>query len=143
MGQQDHSPKNIKLNRQLRQAATAAEEQLWVLLRNRKLAGCKFGRQPHVCGWVVDFACLSHQLIAEVDGAAHELPDKAASDARSDEWLACNGWTVLRFRNGELRDHPQGVIEAITRALLALTPAASVAPALQKTELYQRTAERD
>ncbi len=118
-------PADIALNRQLRRAATAAEQQLWALIRGRQLAGAKLRRQPHVCGWVVDFASFAHALVVELDGGIHSEPENAAHDARHDAHLAANGWRVLRFRNAQLTADPQAVLHAIETTLRERAAAAT------------------
>lgn len=120
--------REMAFRRRLRREATPAEAQLWPLLRGRALDGCKFRRQVLLCGWVVDFACLSHKLVVELDGAVHDDPEQAASDMQRDAWLHENGWTVLRFRNGDLQRNPADVLGTVSRALSALTPAAARRP---------------
>jgi len=128
----DSKRKNdLALRRRLRREQTPAESQLWGLLRGRGVDGVKFRRQAPVCGWVVDFACVSHRLVVELDGAVHDVPDQLARDRDRDAWLRENGWTNLRFRNGDLRFDPDGFIRAIRLALGALgalTPAAARRP---------------
>ena len=114
--------------RRLRVEATTAEEKRWSLLRNRRLAGAKFGRQANICGWIVDFACVSHQLVVELDGGVHDEVEQAASDAQRDRWLCDNGWKVLRFRNAQLLRSEAEVLTELTHALGALTPAAERRP---------------
>ena len=120
--------RSLALRRRLRREQTPAESQMWPLLRGRALDGAKFRRQMHVCGFVVDFACISHGLIVELDGAVHDEPEKAEHDRDRDALLRARGWTVLRFRNGELQRHPEVVVEVVRRTLNALTPAASRRP---------------
>ena len=111
-----------------RREQTPAESALWTLLRGRALAGAKFRRQVPVNGWVADFACLSHRLIIELDGAVHDEPDQAARDLSRDASLREIGWTILRFRNGDLREDSDRVVGSIRQALEALTPAAPQRP---------------
>ena len=54
--------------RDLRRKQTEAEKKMWQHLRNREVAGCKFRRQQVIGSYIVDFVCLSHKLIIEVDG---------------------------------------------------------------------------
>lgn len=55
----------------LRTNATAAEQRLWQALRNRQLGGFKFRRQHLIPPCIVDFVCLEHRLIVELDGGQH------------------------------------------------------------------------
>ncbi len=96
---------------------------MWRLLRGRGVAGYKFRRQVHICGWVVDFACLSHCLVIEVDGGVHDEPAQASQDAARDCWLAQNGWQVLRFGSDQVVGQVSTVVSAIAKALSAAEPA--------------------
>ncbi|MSO68761.1 MAG: endonuclease domain-containing protein [Alphaproteobacteria bacterium] len=104
--------------RTLRLHSTAAERLLWAQLRDRRIGGFKFRRQRPIGPYVVDFVCLEHKLIVELDGAPHELTMEydAARDAR----LRTEGYVVLRFRNDEVRGNLDGVRQAISNALGAM-----------------------
>ena len=104
--------------RALRQAPTDAEHHLWQALRCQSL-GYKFRRQVSYGPYVVDFACLSRFLIVEVDGGQHaENP----ADRLRDEWLAAEGYQVLRFWNHEVLTNLPGVLEVIRLRLIGATP---------------------
>jgi very-short-patch-repair endonuclease len=51
------SPSTYEIARILRKQQTEAEELLWQLLRNRKIAGLKFRRQHPFENYVLDFYC--------------------------------------------------------------------------------------
>jgi very-short-patch-repair endonuclease len=61
----------IGVARTLRQTSTTPEIKRWQYLRNRRFMGLKFRRQSPVGPYVVDFVCLSHQLVIELDGGQH------------------------------------------------------------------------
>jgi hypothetical protein len=52
-----------------------------------------------------------------VDGGWHDLPDEQLHDALRDEWLRSQGYRVLRFRNQQVLDDPDGVVRIITDSL--------------------------
>ncbi len=52
----------------------------------------------------------------EADGGQH---DENAADAKRTEWLAHQGWRVLRFWNNDILANTEGVIETILAALRA------------------------
>ena len=62
---------SIGVARKLRQTSTIPEVKLWQYLRNRQFMGLKFRRQFPVGPYVVDFVCLSHKLVIELDGGQH------------------------------------------------------------------------
>jgi very-short-patch-repair endonuclease len=101
----------IRRARRLRKTPTHAEEFLWTLIRNRQLDGLRFRRQVPIGAYVVDFACLSARLIVEADGGVDDL--RTFDDARRDQWLRSQNFTVVRFRNAQIMDRPHEVIAAI------------------------------
>ena len=100
--------------RTLRRRSTDAERLLWHHLRSRQLAGLKFRRQ-HVLGrYIIDFICLDHNLVIEVDGGQHAVQPEP--DARRDAQLAEQGYRVLRFWNHEVLGNIEGVLETVAEA---------------------------
>src|SRR5215213_2161141 len=87
----------FKRARALRRAMTLPEVLLWQALRGRKVGGLRFRRQHPIGPYVLDFYCPAIRLAVEVDGAAHDIPDKAGHDLRRDAWPAEQGIRVLRF----------------------------------------------
>jgi very-short-patch-repair endonuclease len=79
--------------------------------------GCKFCRQAAIGPYIVDFICFSHQLIVELDGPQHLEAQARDHDARRTAWLSSRGFRVLRFRNHELDEGVQLVVESIRQAL--------------------------
>jgi 5-methyltetrahydrofolate--homocysteine methyltransferase len=105
-----------------RNQPTKAEEILWNGLKNKQLEGCKFRRQHIIGGYIVDFVCLEKQLIIEVDGLIHQLPENKASDAERSAWLESKGYRVVRFTNDEVLSQYEQVIDAILHHLSAVKP---------------------
>ncbi|NKB59989.1 MAG: DUF559 domain-containing protein [Alphaproteobacteria bacterium] len=101
--------------RKLRGNLTDAEQRLWYRLRRRQCAGFRFRRQVPLGAYIVDFACLSENLVIEVDGGQHA--DDAERDAVRTAWLEGNGFRVIRFWNNEVLRHTDGVVEVIERTL--------------------------
>ena len=84
---------------------TDAELKLWNELRAHRLMGLSFHRQMPIAGYIVDFACPSHRIIAEIDGSQHALEPNSIYDAIRTRRLEEDGWTILRFWNDDvLRD---------------------------------------
>lgn len=105
---------------QLRTNSTDAEKRLWQALRNRQLQGYKFRRQHSIPPYVVDFVCLEHRLIVELDGGQHV--DMVAYDAARTTLLVRQGYRVLRFWNNEFLQNQQAVLETILQALSTPQP---------------------
>ncbi len=100
--------------RRLRKTMTDAERRLWSALRGRRLRGYKFRRQHPLGAFIVDFACIEHQLAVEADGGQHA---ESTDDSRRTAWLERQGWRVLRFWNNDILTNIGGVQSAILRAL--------------------------
>lgn len=88
--------------RALRQSATTAEQLLWRHLRNRQLVGAKFRRQHPLGSYILDFVCLEHGLVVEVDGGQHADLQAQGYDQQRTVWLQQQGLRVLRFWNHEV-----------------------------------------
>ncbi len=100
----------------MRKAPTSAEALMWRFLRGRRLEGLKFRRQATVGPYIVDFVCLYHRLVVELDGPFHD-PER---DAVRDAFLNGQGFRVLRFANAEFQSRPELALEAILAALPAV-----------------------
>ena len=98
-----------------RSTPTEAEARLWYHLRAHRLGGYKFKRQKPLGPYIVDFVCMEHRLIVEVDGGQHA--ETLAYDVRRDDWLGARGFRVLRFWNNEVLGETEAVLERILQAL--------------------------
>ena len=93
---------------------TLPEKVLWRALRLLKLHA---RRQVPIGRYVADFAIHEASLVIEVDGGRHDLPAAQLHDAIRDDWLRSQGYRVLRFRNQQVLDDVEGVVEAIVSTL--------------------------
>ncbi len=109
-------PNNAKT---LRTNQTEAEQRLWYHLRAHRFMGLKFKRQKPMGRYIVDFVCLEHRLIIEIDGGQHA--EQVAYDQHRDTWLRSQGFTVLRFWNNKVMQQLEAVLEQI-RCTIALSP---------------------
>ena len=98
----------------MRRQPTDAEQRLWLLLRDRRLAGFEFHRQVPLGGFVVDFLCHQARLVVEVDGGQHA---ECSSDIARDQWLASNCYRVVRYWNNDVLKYPEGVLLDLLRHL--------------------------
>jgi very-short-patch-repair endonuclease len=103
------------LVRENRKLPTPAEKVLWDVLRRHNLNGAKFRRQHPIGRFVVDFYCAKAALVVELDGPIHELQREA--DAERQAWLEAEGLTVLRFKNDDVLDGLNLVLEAIQKRI--------------------------
>ena len=102
-------PSATKKARSLRRSMTEAETVVWNELRRRH-AHCRFRRQHVVGPFIVDFVCLRHRWILEVDGSQHF---ESAYDTARTRWLESNGFTVVRFWNNEVLGNLEMVLSTI------------------------------
>jgi very-short-patch-repair endonuclease len=119
----------------LRRRPTDAEKRLWRYLRGKQLEGFKFRRQEPIGNYMADFVCYEKRIIVEVDGSQHGKE----KDSERDQWFEGQGFKVLRFWNNEVLKNTQGVLEAITKALLDST---SPNPSDRSTERSRRSRGR-
>jgi very-short-patch-repair endonuclease len=97
--------------REMRHTPTPAEELLWERLRNRRLNQLKFRRQFAIERFIVDFVCLEHRLIIEVDGSIHDQQQEY--DELRQLFLESIGFRVLRFSNDAVLHATEAVVEVI------------------------------
>ncbi|MFC0776063.1 methylmalonyl-CoA mutase family protein [Terrimonas alba] len=100
------------------QKSTEAENVLWQFLRDKQLNGIKFRRQHIIDKYIADFISLENQLVIEVDGNIHQLPENAESDQQRTERLKELGFQVIRFTNDEVLSNINGVVSAIKEKIL-------------------------
>jgi very-short-patch-repair endonuclease len=103
--------------RSLRRSMTPQEAKLWLRLRAMRNRGYHFRRQAPIDVFIVDFACLKHHLIVELDGSGHAFHKRAVRDVERDRRLTVLGFRVLRFWNGEVDRNLPGVLDAILETL--------------------------
>ena len=105
--------KLFEYSRELRQVSTQAEKLLWVRLRNRKLNGLKFRRQHPIDKYVADFYCHEKKLVIELDGAIHDEKENIDYDIARTFELGGLNISVLRFRNDEVINNMEKVLQKI------------------------------
>jgi len=98
----------------LRYNMTPAEEFLWEKLRinNRNI---KFRRQHPLGNYIADFYCHQYQLVIELDGSIHQLPEIQIRDQEKQAFLESEGLKVLRFTNQQVFKNSERVLEEIIR----------------------------
>jgi len=105
--------------RRLRTVPTWTEAKLWERLRKLNI---RIRRQAPIGPYVVDFACLRARLVIEVDGGVHNRMDVALRDLKRDEWLASQGYRVLRIDSRRIPHDLDAVIAEITQAIRLKAP---------------------
>ncbi|AWX45248.1 Methionine synthase [Flagellimonas maritima] len=105
--------------KRMRNHPTEAEKLLWNALGGKNLNGFKFRRQHIIGEFITDFICLKQNLIVEVDGLHHQLPENKKSDSERTAWLEKEGYRVVRFTNEEVLGNLECVLEQIHEQLMA------------------------
>ncbi|MDD3722224.1 MAG: vitamin B12 dependent-methionine synthase activation domain-containing protein [Lutibacter sp.] len=101
----------------MRNEPTDAERLLWYVLSGKKLDGYKIRRQHIIGNYIADFICLKTNLIIEIDGSIHQLPENKVSDKERTKWLEEEGYRVIRFTNEEVLSNLDEVLDKIIKAL--------------------------
>ena len=109
------TPNTRKRARSLRRERTNAEQEMWNMLRDLRPYGARFRRETPVGPYIADFAWLSTRVIVEVDGDSHETVHGKRRDLVRDRFLQDQGFSVLRFDNGQVIDGQDFVFEEIVR----------------------------
>jgi very-short-patch-repair endonuclease len=111
-------PATILRARRLRRGMTQGERKLWAELREfRRWYGVHVRRQAPIGAYIADFIVHEKRVVIEVDGQHHFEPNGVLRDRARDQWLAGQGYRVLRFNTGEIADAFEGCIEEILREL--------------------------
>ncbi|MFC3088303.1 endonuclease domain-containing protein [Tabrizicola soli] len=111
--------------RKLRSEMTPQERKLWTKLRElNRMLGLHFRRQAPIGPFIADFADLGRRVVIEVDGGGHG----GARDVARNEWLASQGFQVLRFWNPEVSGNIEGVMQVIFDAVEGKSLADRVPP---------------
>ena len=115
--------------RGLRSRLTEPEKRLWWHLRHRMpLPETHWRRQVPLAGYVVDFCCLQHRLVVEVDGDHHGFERHLAYDAERTRSFESQGFRVLRFSNRDVMTSIDVVLDTILAALGSATPTPDPSP---------------
>jgi len=85
-----------------RKVPTASEARAWEILRDRRVLGLKFRRQHVIDGYVVDFFCVEHRLVLEIDGEIHLDPEQRDRDCERSAHLQNRGCFILRIQNRDV-----------------------------------------
>ena len=106
-------PATKEYRRLLRMTETPTERMLWKELKGKQLEGYRF-RQQHGFGpYVLDFYCPSLRLCIELDGEIHTEDRVKQKDEERTIFLKENRIKVLRFRNEEVEQNINDVLERI------------------------------
>jgi cyclase len=101
---------------QLKRNMTLAEKILWEHLRGKQLRA-KFRRQHPLGLYIADFYCHEHRLVIELDGSVHDVPENLKADIQRQQDIESNGIKVLRFRNNEVFNQLEKVLDIINQTV--------------------------
>ena len=106
-------PDMLQHARSLRSKQTDAEQLLWGLVRDRRLAGKKFRRQHPIGRYILDFYCHEFRLAVELDGGQHDDEETRSRDDRRSRFLREQGVRVVRFWNHDVLLQTESVLESL------------------------------
>jgi very-short-patch-repair endonuclease len=107
------SPKIFENAKILKHNQTKAEMIMWQVLRGRQLNGMKFRRQHPIGRFIVDFYCHEYKLVIELDGEIHNIDFVKEYDENREVQLQNLGLKILRFKNEEVFDSLEKILETI------------------------------
>src|SRR4030065_802477 len=102
-----------ELARKLRKTSTKAEIKLWINIKGKQLMGYDFHRQKPIDSYIVDFFCNKLKLAVELDGYTHGFEKVFERDKRKDKRLKELGIAVLRYKDDDVINNIEGVLEDI------------------------------
>jgi very-short-patch-repair endonuclease len=102
--------------KRLRQTLTRAETRRWGYLKANRVDGLGFRRQTPIRNYIADFACLSANLVVELDGETPNFAERQQGDQTRDALFVAQGFQVLRFSNEHVMSNLEGVVEVIREA---------------------------
>jgi very-short-patch-repair endonuclease len=109
------TPDVFKKAKELRRYETEAEKILWDKLSKNQLLGLHFRRQHPISRFIADFFCVKINLVIEVDGSIHDLPENKRYDIGRSDVLNDFGITVIRFSNDKILHNIEDVIKTIEK----------------------------
>ena len=104
-------PQLLVFAKSMRHTATDAESLMWQLLRAKRFMNLKFLLQHVIAPYIVDFYCHELGLVLELDGSQHNKEDGRAYDAERTKFLEALGLKVVRYRNYEVLEQTDVVLE--------------------------------
>ncbi len=109
----------VPLAQQLRKEMTPEEKHLWYdFLKKLPLT---VNRQKNIGNFIVDFYIASKNIVIEIDGRQHEVPEHNEKDTERDYELSRLGIKVLRYTNQNINNNFNDVCDDILTHL-GLTP---------------------
>ena len=117
-----NTPRYItEISRSNRLCPTEQEQQLWIKISGKKLAGLKFRRQFPIGRYIVDFYNHVNRLVVEIDGPIHNTTIEY--DRNRDFYLNGCGYRVLHVTNDEITTDIDAVLRKILKFAQISPPA--------------------
>lgn len=114
MQQQKTTPAKNAANRALTASRAAIlREQLWNLLKQRKVYGLAFRRNEKIGGYSVDFCNHAEKIVVEISDFPFENFQQMDRTMERHLELTELGYTVLGFDAATITDHPGYIREMI------------------------------
>ena len=99
--------------KKLREDSTAAEEKLWLAVKDNQIEGYKFRRQHPISNYIANFYCHALKLVIEIDGEYHLPEEQQLLDEKRTSAIEFQGLKVIRFTNEEILMQLPEVIDKI------------------------------
>ncbi|NVE93783.1 endonuclease domain-containing protein [Altererythrobacter lutimaris] len=110
----------------MRKAMPEPESRMWLKLRAGRFQGIKFRRQKVIGNFIADFAANEPKLVIELDGDTHAGHEQY--DASRTQYLGSQGYRVIRFRNADVMENMDGVLERLSALVRELRQAPPPTP---------------
>ncbi|GAB5402980.1 MAG: hypothetical protein Aurels2KO_12110 [Aureliella sp.] len=113
-------PERIQFARDQRLQANEFAQDVWQLVRSRRLLNEKFRREHPVGPYTLDFVCLDLKLNIEIDGKHHLTSEGKHRDDHRDKYLKSQGFEILRINGYRVTQDLRSVkeeIESVVRRL--------------------------
>ncbi|MBP1575533.1 MAG: endonuclease domain-containing protein [Oscillospiraceae bacterium] len=110
-------------SRDLRRNMTPEEKHLWYDFL--KTYPVQFNRQRVIGNYIVDFYCRKANLVIEIDGKQHYIPDGLSYDSERTDYLNSVGIEVVRFLNKDINGNFENVcahIDLVVKRRLGVIP---------------------
>ena len=111
------SPEAIEFARAERATANEFAKTVWQWVRNRRIGNQKFRREYPIPPYTADFCCVELKLILEIDGADHFTEDGRERDRERDDFLARQGYRVVRIAGYDVLREPSLCLKKIEEAV--------------------------
>ena len=106
-----HNQNYVLLAQQLRKEMTPEEKHLWYDFL--KKLPCTVNRQKNIGNYIIDFYIASKNIVIEIDGRQHDMPEHNKKDNARDYELSKLGIKVLRYTSKSINKNFSDVCDDI------------------------------